>query len=150
MYTYIVGSLKTYTMQVYKKKFIEDLENKKLIIGEVYVIKSKDENYSFEVTNYEGEYLSPERNPNERVPIALKRWRTLGVFLTLDVAISFAMFYGDSVHNYEYFFQRQKEGEAMNEGGRDSNPNIDAMGDLGWELCVVSQGMFIYKRVKIN
>lgn len=49
--------------------------------------------------------------------------------------------------SFEYFTQIQ---EVPKEGGNVSNPNMEVMGNLGWDLCGVHEGTYIYKRRKVN
>lgn len=44
---------------------------------------------------------------------------------------------------YEYYCEKIDVDELVE--GTD-NPTLEVMGKLGWELCVASQGVFIFKR----
>lgn len=44
---------------------------------------------------------------------------------------------------FEYFSQKQG---APKEGGNQENPNMEVMGALGWELCGIHEGTYVYKR----
>lgn len=44
---------------------------------------------------------------------------------------------------FEYFCQKQ---ELPIEGSNYNNPQMDVMGALGWELCGIHEGTYVYKR----
>ena len=53
----------------------------------------------------------------------------------------------NSTPSFEYFTQIQ---EIPKEGGKNINPDMELMGTLGWELCGIHQGAYIYKRRTVN
>lgn len=76
-------------------------------------------------------------------------WHYMAGFVNLKRATSYALFCEERKHKYEYFTQYQET--DIQEGGTGSNPQLDVMGELGWQLSsIVDKNYFIYKRIKVS
>lgn len=145
LYLHIVGNLKLNTMRIYKKQFITDLDSSLFLNGEIIITKSDNLIFSFELNKFEGNVRGKDENLQ---PINLANYTGLALFRTLGEAVSFANYYESGTYNYEYYVQ--KINPDLKQGGRNTNPDIDVMGDLAWQLCTVYDNYSIYKRINVS
>ena len=130
-------------MRVYKKQFIDGLNISSFLQGEIIITKSNDSIFPFELNKFEGNFKNKKLQDT-----GLPDFTVLALFRTLSEAVSFANYYETGAYNYEYYVQ--KIGSDLEEGGRNSNPDIDVMGDLAWQLCTVHDNYSIYKRINMG